>query len=127
MQGEVKFFDKKKGWGYIKVDDGEEYFFHYSQIQMEGNKSLDNDDIVSFEVSKDESNRIHAINVQPVLTLAMVVHELKKNKLHVMRVRDDKGIHGWYVVDRSEKPVINKEMDLVELAEYAGFEIRQAS
>lgn len=127
MQGEVKFFDKKKGWGYIKADDGKEYFFHYSQIQMEGHKSLDNDDIVSFEVSKDESNRIHAINVQPVLTLAMVLRELKKDKLHVMRVRDDKGIHGWYVVDKSEKPVVDREMDLVELAEYAGFEIRQAS
>lgn len=127
MQGEVKFFDKKKGWGYIKADDCEEYFFHYSQIQMEGHKSLDNDDIVSFEVSKDESNRIHAINVQPVLTLAMVLRELKKDKLHVMRVRDDKGIHGWYVVDKSEKPVVDREMDLVELAEYAEFEIRQAS
>lgn len=127
MQGEVKFFDKKKGWGYIKADDGKEYFFHYSQIQMEGHKSLDSGDIVSFEVSEDENKRIHAINVQPVLTLAMVLHELKKDKLHVMRIRDDKGIHGWYVVNKSEKPVIDKEMDLVELAEYAGFEIRQAS
>lgn len=127
MQGEVNFFDKKKGWEYIKVDDGKEYFFHYSQIQMEGHKSLDSGDIVSFEISEDESNRIHAINVQPVLTLAMVLRELKKDKLHVMRVRDDKGIHGWYVVDKSEKPVVDREMDLVELAEYARFEIRQAS
>ena len=127
MQGEVKFFDKKKGWGYVKADDGEEYFFHYSQIQMEGHKALDNGDIVSFEVSKDENNRIHAINVQPVLTLAMVLHELKKDKLHIMRIRDDKGFHGWYIVDKSEKPVVDKEMDLLELAEYAGFEIRQAS
>lgn len=127
MQGTVKFFDKKKGWGYIKADDGEEYFFHYSQIQMEGHKSLDSGDIVSFEVSEDENNRIHAINVQPVLTLAMVLHELKKDKLHIMRIRDDKGFHRWYVVDKSEKPVVDKEMDLIELAEFAGFEVQQVS
>lgn len=127
MQGTVKFFDKKKGWGYIKADDGKEFFSHYTQIQMKGYKSLDNGDIVSFEVSKDENNRIHAINIQPVLTLAMVLHELKKDKLHIMRVRDDKGIHGWYVVDKSNQPVDNKEMDLVGLAEFAGFEIVQLS
>lgn len=126
MQGTVKFFDKNKGWGYIKADDGTEYFIHYSQIQMDGFRTLDADDIVSFEVSEpDENNRIHAVNVQPILTLAMILRELKKDKLHVVRVRDDKGIHGWYVVDKSENPVIDQEMDLVELAEYAGFEICQ--
>ncbi len=36
MQGTIKFFDKKKGWGYIKADDGKEYFFHYTQIQIKG-------------------------------------------------------------------------------------------
>ena len=44
-----------------------------------------------------------------------------------MRVKDDKGIHGWYVVDKSEKPVVDKEMDLIELAEFAGFEVQQVS
>lgn len=127
MQGTVKFYDKKKGWGYIKADDGKEYFSHYTQIQMKGYKSLDNGDIVSFDVRKDENNRIQAANIQPILTLAMVLKELKKDKLHVMRVRDDKGIHGWYVVDKSEKPVVDKEMDLMELAKYAGFEVQQVS
>ena len=94
---------------------------------MKGHKSLDNGDIVSFEVSKDENGRIQAFNIQPVLTLAMVLHELKKDKLHIMRVKDDKGIHGWYVVDKSEKPVVDKEMDLIELAEFAGFEVQQVS
>ena len=128
MQGKVKFWQKSRGWGYIKADDGKEYFAHYSQIQMDGFKTLDADDIVSFEVSEpDENKRIHALNVKPVLTLAMVLQKLKKKKLHVMRVKDDKGIHGWYIVDKSEKPVVDKEMDLIELAEFAGFEVQQVS
>ena len=128
MQGKVKFWQKSRGWGYIKADDGKEYFAHYSQILMDGFKTLDADDIVSFEVSEpDENKRIHALNVKPVLTLAMVLQKLKKKKLHVMRVKDDKGIHGWYVVDKSNQPVDNKEMDLVGLAEFAGFEIVQLS
>lgn len=128
MQGTIKFFQKSRGWGYIKADDGKEYFVHYSQIKMDGFRTLNAGDIVSFEISEpDENNRIHAINVKPILTLAMVVHELKKDKLHVMRMRDDKGIHGWYVVDKSGKPVIDKEMDLIGLAEYAGFEIHLLS
>ena len=123
-----KFFNKARGWGFIKADDGAEYFVHYSQVQMDGFKTLNADDIVSFEVSEpDENNRIQAVNVQPILTLAMVMHELKKEKLHIMRIRDDKGIHGWYVFDKSDHLVIDKEMDLLEVAEFAGFEIIQAS
>lgn len=128
MQGTVKFFNKARGWGFIKADDDKEYFVHYSQIQMDGFKTLDADDIVSFEVCEpDENSRIHAVTVQPVLTLAMVVHELEKDKLHIMRIGDDKDVHGWYVVDKSNHPVVDKEMDLIGLAEYAGFTIVQAS
>lgn len=128
MQGTVKFFNKTKGWGYIKADDGKEYFVHYSQIQMEGFRTLNADDIVSFEVSEpDENNRIYAANVCPVLTLAMVMHELKKDKLHVMRSKEGKGAHKWHVVDKSDHPVVDKEMDLMELAKYAGFTIVKQS
>ena len=128
MNGTIKFFNKARGWGFIKADDSAEYFVHYSQIQMDGFKTLNADDIVSFEVSEpDENNRIQAVNVQPILTLAMVVHELKKDKLRIMRIRDDKGTHGWYLVDKSDHLVIDKEMDLLEVAKFAGFEIIQAS
>lgn len=123
MQGKVKFFDKAKGWGFI-TSDNKDYFVHYSQLQMKGHKELNPQDIVDFEISDpDEKGRIQAVNVKPVLTLAMVLHELKKKGLHIMRIRDDKGTHGWYVVDKSEKPVSDKEMDLLDLAEYARFNI----
>lgn len=128
MQGTIKFFQKSRGWGYIKADDGQEYFVHYSQIQMDGFRTLNVGDIVSFEVSDpDENSRIHAIDVQPVLTLSMVIRELKKDKLHIIRNEENKKVHEWYVVDQSDRPVADKAMDLMELAEFAGFEIVQQS
>lgn len=128
MHGKIKFFHKSRGWGFIKTEEGKEYFVHYSQIQMDGFRTLHIGDIVSFEISEsDENNRLHAVNVQPVLTLDMVVHELAKDNLYAMRFKDDKGVHGWYVVDKSNHPVVDKEMNLIEMAEYAGFEIQQVS
>ena len=83
-------------------------------------------DRVNFEVSEpDKSNRVQALNVEPVLTLAMVTDELSKEGLHLMRICDDKGTHGWYVVNESEIPVVDKNMDLMELAAYAGFSISE--
>lgn len=126
MHGKIKFFHKSRGWGFIKTDEGKEYFVHYSQIQMDGFRTLHIGDIVSFEISEsDENSRLHAVNVQPVLTLDMVVHELAKDNLYAMRFKDDKGVHGWYVVDKSNHPVVDKEMNLIEMAKYAGFEIQQ--
>lgn len=128
MQGTIKFFHSSRGRGFIKDDDGKEYFVHHSQIQMNGFRTLNADDIVSFEVSDpDENNRVHATNVQPILTLAMVIRELKKNKLHIKRNEDNKNAHEWYVVDKSDHPVAEEAMDLMELAEYAGFTVVQQS
>lgn len=124
MKGTVKFFNNKKGWGFITGEIGMDYFFHYSQIRMEGHKALANGDIVHFEVSEpDKNNRVQALNVVPVLTLAMVTDELAKEKLHPIRVRDDKGTHGWYVADESDNLVLDKDMGLMELAAYIGFSI----
>lgn len=54
MQGKVKMFNKEKGYGFITLDDGKDVFFHYSQIQMEGFKTLEPNDVVSFEVFETE-------------------------------------------------------------------------
>lgn len=126
MRGTVKWFNNKKGYGFITGEDGKDYFFHYSQIRMEGHKALVDGDMVYFEISElDKNNRIQALNVESVLTLAMVTDELSKEGLHPMRIRDDKGAHGWYIVNELEIPVADKKLDLMELAAYAGFSISE--
>jgi CspA family cold shock protein len=51
-QGTVKWFNAEKGYGFIAVDGGQDVFVHYSAIQMEGYKSLDEGQRVEFEVAQ---------------------------------------------------------------------------
>ena len=48
--GKVKWFDEKKGYGFITMDDGKDVFVHYSAIQGSGFRKLAEGDRVSFEV-----------------------------------------------------------------------------
>ena len=48
--GKVKWFNAEKGYGFITSDDGQDIFAHYSQIQKDGFKSLEEGESVSFEV-----------------------------------------------------------------------------
>lgn len=49
MFGTVKFFNKEKGFGFIKNEDGVDHFVHFSDIKMEGFKDLPEDAKVEFE------------------------------------------------------------------------------
>jgi CspA family cold shock protein len=48
--GTVKWFDAKKGYGFINREDGDDVFVHYSAIQGEGFRSLEDGQKVEFEV-----------------------------------------------------------------------------
>ena len=53
-QGTVKWFNNKRGWGFIVKEDGEDIFVHYSAIKGDGFKSLDGGQRVQFEVEEGE-------------------------------------------------------------------------
>jgi len=64
QQGKVKWFNNSKGFGFIVPDEGgEDVFAHFSQIQMEGYRTLKTDERVQFEVT-DGPNGKQAQNIQ---------------------------------------------------------------
>ena len=51
MKGTVKWFNKQKGYGFISDESGKDVFVHYSGINMEGYKNLEEGQAVKFEVT----------------------------------------------------------------------------
>ena len=64
IEGTVRWFDARKGYGFIDRDDGlGSVFVHYSDIEMDGYKSLEEGDKVSFEVQEGDRGP-KAVHVQ---------------------------------------------------------------
>lgn len=64
-QGTVKFFNGEKGYGFISRDQGDDVFVHYSAIQGDGYKSLEEGQRVEFEVGNGRKGP-EAQNVRPI-------------------------------------------------------------
>ena len=62
-QGTVKWFNAEKGFGFIERENGDDVFVHFSAIQSEGFKSLDEGQKVSFDVEQG-ARGAQAANVQ---------------------------------------------------------------
>ncbi|MDQ0162720.1 cold-shock protein [Bacillus alveayuensis] len=63
--GKVKWFNSEKGYGFIQVDGGDDVFVHYTAIQSNGFKTLEEGQAVSFEIV-DGNRGPQAANVQKI-------------------------------------------------------------
>ena len=54
MTGNVKWFNNEKGYGFITIEDGEDVFVHFSAIQGDGFKTLEEGKAVEFDVVSSE-------------------------------------------------------------------------
>ena len=62
MTGKVKWFNAEKGYGFITCDEGKDIFVHYSAIQADGFRSLEEGQKVSFEIVESDRGQ-QAANV----------------------------------------------------------------
>ncbi len=65
MTGKVKWFNSEKGYGFITGDDGREVFVHFSAIDCDGYKTLDDGQAVTYDVTEGDKGP-QAINVKKV-------------------------------------------------------------
>lgn len=63
--GRVKWFNSKKGYGFIERDDGEDVFVHYTAIRGQGYRTLKDGQTVEFEIEETERGP-RAVNVRVV-------------------------------------------------------------
>ncbi len=64
MKGTVKWFNAQKGFGFISDEQGNEVFVHFSGLAMDGYKSLDDGQSVTFDMTEGKRGP-QAVNVKP--------------------------------------------------------------
>lgn len=98
----VKWFNAQKGYGFLTDSETkEDVFCHYSQLQMDGFKSLHEDDMVEYELGAGNDGRQQAVNVKPILTMRMIEDSLKEDNLHIVTMKDAYGVTMYQVSDQN--------------------------
>ncbi|MFO8069101.1 MAG: cold shock domain-containing protein [Alkalibacterium sp.] len=65
VQGKVKWFNAEKGFGFVEVEGHEDVFVHFSAIDSEGYKSLDDGEEIEFDIVEGERGP-QAANVRKI-------------------------------------------------------------
>ena len=65
-EGKVKWFNADKGYGFIEREDGDDLFVHFSEIQSEGFKTLDEGQSVAFEEATGQNGKAQATKVRVI-------------------------------------------------------------
>lgn len=94
--GKVKWFNDAKGYGFITDEVGSDVFVYYSSIQMEGRKSLNQNDIVEFEIGEGSTGRTQAANVKRISNNKkfndMTQAELTEELVNIIKQNYENGI-----------------------------------
>ncbi len=64
-KGKVKWFNAKKGYGFISTEEGTDVFVHYKEITSDGFKTLDEGEEVEFEIKSGDKGD-QAVNVRKI-------------------------------------------------------------
>lgn len=64
--GTVKWFNPRRGYGFLTGEDEIDYFVHHSNIEMEGFRTLKEGQSVSFEIGEDDEKRNIAVQVKVI-------------------------------------------------------------
>lgn len=116
--GTVKWFDSKKGYGFIEKDNGADVFVHQSNIRMKGFRFLEEGDVVEYSAEVNEKGT-YAVEVIPVLTVKMMREKARKDHMHLEWFKDAYGVQKWLVVDEGGIIQTSEQgMSLEELNEY---------
>lgn len=65
-QGTVKWFNPDKGYGFISREEGDDLFVHFSEIQMDGFKTLEENQAVEFDITTGSNGKEQASNVHKI-------------------------------------------------------------
>ncbi len=65
IKGTVKWFNERKGFGFLSQEDGDDVFVHYSSIQSSGFKSLNEGQSIEFETQEGPKG-LQAVNVKVI-------------------------------------------------------------
>ncbi|MEN8154581.1 MAG: cold shock domain-containing protein [Acidobacteriota bacterium] len=64
-KGKVKWFNAKKGYGFVSTEEGKDVFVHYKEINTEGFKTLEEGEDVEFEIKSGDKGD-QAVNVRKI-------------------------------------------------------------
>lgn len=124
MRGTVNWFNSQKGYGFLKTEEGKDVFFHHSNIIMDGFRTLDENDIVSFDIGVGKNDKEQAINVTLIITTQMIENALKEENLYLSTMRDAYGAKKYLVVDMNNVIQSHEQgMYFLDLAAYAGIDV----
>ena len=123
MKGTVKFYNNAKGYGFITDEAGSDVFVHYSNIIAESRKSLNQNDIVEFEIGEGTTGRTQAVNVKRISNNKkyddMTQAELTEEFVNIIKQNYENGIcllDSNYELIKFDQ-ILELEKDIIKIAD----------